>query len=81
MPRAPIATPKPRSPSSAPAAAAEIVHVNRWLEAPRLAEQFQILCLPGGFSYGDDVAAGRIFGNQLRHHLADALAASATPAS
>lgn len=54
---------------------AETVHVNRWLEAPRLAEQFQVLCIPGGFCYGDDVAAGRILGNQLRHHLADALAA------
>ncbi|MBI3837862.1 MAG: phosphoribosylformylglycinamidine synthase subunit PurQ, partial [Planctomycetia bacterium] len=32
---------------------------------------FQILCLPGGFSYGDDIAAGRILGNQIRHYLAD----------
>ena len=56
-------------------AVAETVHLNRWLEFPRLADEFQILCLPGGFSYGDDVAAGRIFANQLRHHLADSLAA------
>ncbi|MCA9236721.1 MAG: phosphoribosylformylglycinamidine synthase I [Planctomycetales bacterium] len=49
------------------------VHLNRWLEAPALAEEYQILCLPGGFSYGDDVAAGRIYGNQLRHHLAEQL--------
>ncbi len=56
-------------------AAAEIVHLNRWLESPALADQYQILCVPGGFSYGDDVSAGRIFGNQLRHHLADSLAA------
>ncbi len=54
---------------------AETVHLNRWLDSPGLAEHFQILCLPGGFSYGDDVAAGRIFANQLRHHLADSLAA------
>ena len=40
----------------------------------RLVERFQILCLPGGFSYGDDVAAGRILANQIEHHLADALA-------
>lgn len=56
-------------------AAAEIHHLNRWLEAPPLSTRFQILCIPGGFSYGDDVAAGRIFANQLRHHLGDALAA------
>jgi phosphoribosylformylglycinamidine synthase len=49
------------------------VHVNRLLENPRLADEFQILCLPGGFSYGDDIAAGRILGNQIRHHLADAM--------
>jgi phosphoribosylformylglycinamidine synthase len=52
---------------------AERLHVNRLLEMPRLIEQFQILCLPGGFSYGDDIAAGRILGNQIRHHLATRL--------
>lgn len=49
------------------------VHVNRLLESPALLRDYQILCLPGGFSYGDDVAAGRILGNQIRHHLADAM--------
>ena len=53
---------------------AERLHVNRLLESPKLVDDFQILCLPGGFSYGDDVAAGRILGNQIRHHLADCLA-------
>jgi phosphoribosylformylglycinamidine synthase I len=50
-------------------AAPTTLHVNRTLENPRLLDDFQILCIPGGFSYGDDVAAGRIFGNQIRHHL------------
>ena len=52
---------------------AEIVHINRLLESPALAADFQILCIPGGFSYGDDVAAGRIFAGQIRHHLYDTL--------
>ncbi|MBN2581124.1 MAG: phosphoribosylformylglycinamidine synthase I [Pirellulales bacterium] len=52
----------------------ETLHVNRLLENPRLFERFQILCVPGGFSYGDDVAAGRILGNQIQHHLDQALA-------
>ena len=30
-------------------------------------------CLPGGFSYGDDVAAGRILATQIRHHLQETL--------
>ena len=51
---------------------AERMHIARLLESPRLLGDFQILCLPGGFSYGDDIAAGRILGNQIRHHLADA---------
>ena len=51
----------------------ETLHINRLLEKPALFERFQILCIPGGFSYGDDIAAGRIFGNQMQHHLAEQL--------
>ncbi|NLY03011.1 MAG: phosphoribosylformylglycinamidine synthase I [Rhodopirellula sp.] len=54
-------------------AGVELVHVNRVLEQPGLFDRFQILCIPGGFSYGDDVAAGRIFANQFRHHLDEQL--------
>lgn len=39
---------------------AERIHINRLLEDPALPERFQILCFPGGFSFGDDVASGRI---------------------
>ena len=49
-------------------------HVNRLFEQPHLLTNYQILCLPGGFSYGDDIAAGQIFGSQLRQRLTDALA-------
>lgn len=52
---------------------AESLHVNRVLEEPRRLGEFQVLCIPGGFSYGDDIAAGRILGNQIQHHLADSL--------
>jgi phosphoribosylformylglycinamidine synthase subunit PurQ / glutaminase len=45
------------------------LHVQALLESPLTLADFQILCLPGGFSYGDDIAAGRILGNQIRHHL------------
>ena len=50
-------------------AASESIHVNRLLESPDLFSGFQILCIPGGFSYGDDVAAGRILAAQMQHHL------------
>jgi len=45
------------------------VHVNRLIDDPRLGEGYQILCLPGGFSYGDDIAAGRILAQRLSVHL------------
>ncbi len=54
-------------------AAPKTLHINRVLEKPRCSHEVQILCIPGGFSYGDDIAAGRILGNQIRLHLADAL--------
>ena len=52
---------------------AECFHVNRLLENESLLDQFQILCVPGGFSYGDDVAAGRILANQMMVRISDAL--------
>jgi phosphoribosylformylglycinamidine synthase len=54
-------------------ARSEFVHINRLLESPGLLDRYQILAIPGGFSYGDAIAAGRILANQIRHHLADAL--------
>ena len=52
-------------------ARAERVHVNRLINQPHLLERFQILAIPGGFSYGDDIAAGRILASQISHHLLD----------
>ena len=43
------------------------------MENPQLLDQFQMFVVPGGFSYGDDVAAGKILANQLVHHLAEPL--------
>jgi phosphoribosylformylglycinamidine synthase subunit PurQ / glutaminase len=49
------------------------VHINRVLESPRVLEECQILAFPGGFSYGDDIAAGKILANQIVHHLGEAV--------
>ncbi|MAE65273.1 MAG: phosphoribosylformylglycinamidine synthase I [Phycisphaeraceae bacterium] len=54
-----------------------MVHVNRLIERPDLVDEFEMIGVPGGFSYGDDIAAGRIFANRLRHHLLDPLRAAA----
>jgi phosphoribosylformylglycinamidine synthase len=54
-------------------ARAERLHINRLREQPNLLHRYQILAIPGGFTYGDDVAAGKILANQLRHFLGDNL--------
>ena len=54
-------------------ALAQRLHINRLREQPKLLAQYQILCVPGGFTYGDDVAAGKILAVQLQHFLGDAL--------
>jgi phosphoribosylformylglycinamidine synthase I len=54
-------------------AATRSVHINRILESSAILKECQILAFPGGFSYGDDIAAGKILANQLVHHLGDAL--------
>lgn len=56
-------------------ARAERVHLRRLIEQPQMLGEYQIVTLPGGFSYGDDIAAGRIFAAQLQRHLIDELGA------
>jgi phosphoribosylformylglycinamidine synthase len=49
----------------------EYLHINRLLTEPAVMGRFQLLAVPGGFSYGDDIAAGKILANQINHHLLD----------
>jgi phosphoribosylformylglycinamidine synthase len=50
----------------------EIIHLNRILETPAMMDWAEILCIPGGFSFGDDIAAGKIFASKMKNRLADA---------
>lgn len=43
----------------------EFVHVNELRENKSLFKKFQILALPGGFSYGDDIMSGKILAVEL----------------
>jgi phosphoribosylformylglycinamidine synthase len=49
----------------------DIVHINALLANKRLLKDYQILALPGGFTYGDDVSAGKILANQIKYNLED----------
>jgi phosphoribosylformylglycinamidine synthase subunit PurQ / glutaminase len=48
-------------------------HVGRLLESPRALDGFLILTIPGGFSYGDDLGAGRILATRIGTGLDDSL--------
>jgi len=50
-----------------------LLHINRVDERPEVLDEHQVLALPGGFSYGDDIAAGKIHANELRMKLGDRL--------
>ncbi|HYC77383.1 MAG TPA: phosphoribosylformylglycinamidine synthase I [Planctomycetota bacterium] len=52
---------------------AEQVHLNRVLENPAVLDAYGGMVIPGGFSYGDDVAAGKILAIELSLALGDAL--------
>lgn len=48
-----------------------LAHINELLKKVYSLEDFQVLVIPGGFSFGDDVAAGKIIANYLKHKLKD----------
>jgi phosphoribosylformylglycinamidine synthase len=54
-------------------AVTETWHVGRLLETPGALDEFQVLTLPGGFSYGDDLGAGRILATRLGLVVGEAL--------
>ena len=49
------------------------VHINALIDGSCQLSDYHILALPGGFSYGDDIASGRILANELRLKLGEEL--------
>ena len=49
----------------------DLIHINKLLSKEVSLEDYHILAIPGGFSYGDNIESGRILANELRFHLAD----------
>lgn len=46
-------------------AVAEQLHVNELITGKKKMEDYHILAIPGGFSYGDDLGSGKVLANQL----------------
>lgn len=51
----------------------DILHINDLIESPATLDQYEILLVPGGFSYGDDTGSGNAYANKLKNHLLERL--------
>ena len=49
----------------------DLVHVGELIRRQKSLSNYQIMVIPGGFIYGDDISAGRILANELRLKLGD----------
>lgn len=54
-------------------ASTEPVHVNRLLGGAVDLNRYQVFVIPGGFTYGDDLGAGKVLANELVLKLGDHL--------
>lgn len=50
-------------------AVADLVHVNKLIRGEQRLADYQIMVVPGGFTYGDDIAGGKVLANELRLKL------------
>ncbi|MFC2048138.1 phosphoribosylformylglycinamidine synthase I [Chloroflexota bacterium] len=48
-----------------------LVHVNQLIRREERLSDYQIMVVPGGFTYGDDIAAGKVLANELRLKLGE----------
>lgn len=51
----------------------DLVHLDRLCARPEHLDAYDLIGFPGGFSYGDDIASGRIFAAKVRRYLWPAL--------
>ncbi len=50
-----------------------LVHIQNLISGKVHLTDYQILAIPGGFSYGDDIAAGILLAIEMKHKLTEAL--------
>lgn len=51
----------------------ESFHINLLRKNPDILQKFQLLAIPGGFTYGDDISAGAVLALEIRQFLGDEL--------
>ena len=52
-------------------AEAEKVHINQLISGEKGLRDYQILAIPGGFSFGDDIGAGKVLATKIKYNLAE----------
>ena len=50
-------------------ATVSLSHVNQLIRGEERLSDYQILVIPGGFTYGDDISAGKVLANELKLKL------------
>lgn len=48
-----------------------LAHVNQVIRGEERLSDYQIMVVPGGFTYGDDISAGKVLANELRIKLGE----------
>jgi len=52
-------------------AEAEIVHLGKLFYGEKSLEDYQILAIPGGFSFGDDIGSAKVLANKMKHKIGE----------
>jgi len=51
-----------------------LAHINEMIRHEKKLADFQVMVIPGGFSYGDDIAAGKVQANEMQRKLGEDIA-------
>lgn len=49
----------------------DMVHINELASDEKHLKDYHVLAIPGGFTYGDDIASGKILANEIKYKLKD----------
>ena len=49
------------------------IHINDIIENNKILEDFHAIAFPGGFSFGDDIASGKVLANKIKSNLKEPL--------
>ncbi len=47
----------------------EEVYIHTLIKNPRLLKEFEFVIIPGGFSYGDDIASGKVLATEINNFI------------